>query len=132
MKCKVLIAMVGALFLVCGGPLAGMCDEAENISPSLIYGAYVDKYIDKCEAKAKLLDSGSYNIRKNAMRATLKGAFLQSNRAAMIAYLMESEAPFNAHRIEYHLTGKFTESVDPRKLYAMLLKESRTTTTMRF
>jgi hypothetical protein len=124
MKCNVLIAMVGALLLVFGGPLEGMCDDTGDVSPSLIYGAFVDKYIVKCEAKAKLLDSGSYNLRKSAMRATLKGAFIQSNRASMIAYIMENEVPFNAHRIEYHLTRKFTESVHPQKLYAMLLKES--------
>jgi hypothetical protein len=123
MKRKVLIAIVGTLFLVCGGALTGLCGETDNVSPSLIYGAFVDNYIQKCEAKARLLDSGSLNIRKSAIRATLKGAFLQSNRTTMVKHLMEKKVPFNAHRIEYHLTRKYTASVQPQEVYAMLLKE---------
>jgi hypothetical protein len=124
MKRKALIAIVGTLFFVLVGSLTGMCGETDDVSPSLIYGALVDKYIHKCEAKAKLLDSDSLNIQKSAIRATLKGAFIQSNRSTMIEYLMENNVPFNAHRIEYHLTRKFTESVHPQKVYAMLLKDN--------
>lgn len=123
MKRKVMIAIVGTPLFVCGGTLAGLCGEADDVSPSLIYGAFVDDYIQKCGAKAKMLDSGSLNIRKSAMRATLKGAFIQSNRTTMIKHLIDKHVPFNAHRIEYHLTRKYTESVHPREVYAVLLKE---------
>ena len=124
MKHKVMIAIVGTLFLVCGGALAGLCGETNDVRTSLIYGAYVDNYIQKCKAKAKFLDSRSYNIRKSATRATLKGAFLQSNRTAMITYLIKKDVPFNDQRIAYHLTLNFTESVHPQKIYAMLSEEN--------
>lgn len=124
MKRKALIVVVGILFFICGGSLAGLCGEADNVSHSLIYGAIVDNYIQKCKAKAKFLDSRSYNIRKSATRATLKGAFLQSNRTAMITYLIKKDVPFNDQRIAYHLTLNFTESVHPQKIYAMLSEEN--------
>jgi len=123
MKRKVLIVVVGTLFLVCGWSLAGLCGETDDVSSSLIYGASVDTYIQKCEAKAKFMNSGSLNIRKSAMRSTVKGAFIQSNRTAMIEYLMEKNVPFNVHRIEYHLTQKYSESVHPQEIYAVLFKE---------
>ena len=123
MKRTVLIAIVGTLFLVCGGSLAGFCGQTDAVKPSQIYGAYVDNYIKKCEAKADMLDSGSLNIRKSAMRATVKGAFVKSNRTSMVRYLVETNVPFNADRIEYHLNQKFAESVHPQKVYVTLLKE---------
>ena len=123
MKRKVMIAIVGTLFLVLGVTLGGLCEETDNARLSLIYGAFVDNYIQKCEAKAEMLDSKSLNIRENAMRATIKGAFVQSNRPSMIKYLMDKNVPLNAERIKYHLNRKFTESVHPRQTYAMLLKE---------
>jgi hypothetical protein len=123
MKRKVLIAIVGTLFVVFGGALTGMCDETEDVRLSKIYGAYVDNYIQKCEAKAEMLDSGSLNIRQSAIQATVKGAFIQSNRTNMIKYLMAENTPLNADRIEYHLNQKYAESVYPQDVYALLLKE---------
>ena len=124
MKGKAMIVFVGTLFLVCGGALTGLCGEMETANPSTIYGVFVDNYIQKCEAKADMLESGSLNIRKSAMQATIKGAFLESNRNAMVDYLMENNVPLNAHRIEYHLNMKYAESVLPQQVYALLLKES--------
>ena len=124
MKRKAMIAIVGTLLVVFGGALAGMCEEAEDVRLSKIYGAFVDNYIQKCEAKAEMLDSGSLNIRQSAIRATVKGAFVQSNRTTMIKYLMAEKAPLNAHRIEYHLNQRYAESVYPREVYALLLKEN--------
>lgn len=123
MKRKALIAIVGTLLFVCGITLTGLYGETEEVTPSTIYGAFVDSYIQKCEAKAQLLDSGSYNIRKDAIQATLKGAFIESNRAAMIDYLMENNVKANPDRVVYHLNRQFTESVQPQKVYAVLLKE---------
>ena len=123
MKRNIIIVLIGTLFFVFGGALAGFCGEAENGSSPLTYSAFVDNYIQKCNGKADFLDSGSLNIRVSAMRATLKGAFMQSNRIAMIDYLMEKDVPMNADRIEYHLTRKYTESVHPQEAYALLIKE---------
>ena len=123
MKRKAMIAIVGTLFLVCGAALTGLCDETETVNPSSIYGAFVDNYIQKCETKADLLESGSPNIRRDAVQATVKGVFLQSNRTAMVEYLMDKNVPLNAHRIEYHLNMKYYESALSQQVYALLLKE---------
>jgi len=123
MKRKVLIAIVGTLLVVFGGALNGMCGETEDGRLSQIYGAFVDNYIQKCEAKADMLDSGSLNIRQSAIRATVKGAFMQSNRTTVIKYLMAENTPLNADRLEYHLNQKYAESVFPQEVYALLLKE---------
>jgi len=124
MKSKVIIAIVGTMILVCGWTLSGLCGEAENDRESFIYGAFVDNYIQKCEAKAALLNSGSPNIRESAIRATVKGAFIQSNRTTMIKHLMAENAPLNADRVAYHLNRKYAESVYPQEVYAVLLRES--------
>lgn len=123
MKRTAMIAIVGTLLVVFGGALAGMCDETEDIRFSKIYGAFVDNYIQKCEAKAEMLDSGSLNIRKSAMRATVKGAFVQANRTTIIKNLMEEKAPLNIDRIEYHLNQMYAQSVYPQEVYAVLLNE---------
>ena len=93
MKRKAMIAIVGTLLVVFGGALNGFCDEAVGARQAVIYGAFVDNYIQKCEAKAEMLDSGSVHIRQDAIRATVKGAFLQSNRTDMISYLMVKKGP---------------------------------------
>ena len=123
MKRKAMIAIVGTLLVVFGWALAGMCGETEDVRLSKIYGAFVDNVIQKCEAKADMLDSSSRNIRQSAIRATVKGAFIQSNRTTMIKYLMAENTPLNADRIEYQLNQKYAESVYPQEVYALLLKE---------
>ena len=123
MKRNVLIVIVGTLFLVCGGALTGFCDEVNDARRAGAYGAFVDNYIQKCEAKADLLDSSSLNIRRSAMRATVKGAYIQANRAEIVAYLMEENAPLHADRIEYHLNRKYAESIFPQEVYVAVYGE---------
>jgi hypothetical protein len=123
MKRKVLIAIVGTLFVVFGGALAGMCDETEDLRRAQIYGVFVDNYIQKCEAKAEMLDSRSLNIRQSAIQATVKGAYIQSHRTRMIKHLMAQNAPLNADRIAYHLNQKYVDSVYPQDAYAALIRE---------
>ncbi len=124
MKRKVLIAIVGTVFLVFGIAQAGLSSGSNTIKPSLIYGAFLDNYVQKCEFKASLLDSGSLNIRKTAMRATVRGAYLKANRTKLIRHLMEVNAPLNPNRITYHLNQQFADSVQPAEVYTLLLKES--------
>ena len=123
MKSKLFIAIIGTMVLVLGAAQAGLCGEADRVASSERYGAFVDKYIKKCASKAEMLDSDSFNIRKNAMRATVKGAFLQSNRTTMINYLAEKNVPMNPDRIEYHLNQKFAEAVLLQGVYAALTQD---------
>ena len=121
MKKRVMIAIIGTVLLVFGIAQAGISSGADNVKPSLIYGAFIDNYVSKCECKASLLDAGSLNIRKNAMQATVKGAYLKSNRTKLIRHLMEVNAPLNPNRIEYHLNQQFTRSVQPDEVYTVLI-----------
>jgi len=123
MKRKVMIASVAALLLVCGVTFSGLYAESENVKTSLSYGTYVDGYIQQCEGKTEMLNSGSLNIRKSAMQTKLKGDFIKSNRTALIDYLMEKDVPLNAARIEYHLTTKFTETLHPEGVYTVMLEK---------
>lgn len=123
MKCKAMIAIVGTLFLVFGGALSGFCDEADNTRRVVIYGEFVDDYIQKCAAKAEMLDSSSLNVRQSAVRATVKGAYIQANRTEIVNYLMEENARFNADRIEYQINRKYAESAFPQEVYVALFGE---------
>ncbi len=123
MKKNTVIAIIGTVLLVFGTAQASFSGNTGNLKPSLIYGAFIDEYVHKCEIKASLLDAGSLNIRKNAMRATVKGAYLKSNRTKMIRHLMVVNAPLNSNRIEFHLNQKFAKSVQPQEVYAVLLND---------
>lgn len=111
------------LFLECGWVVQHIVDETVDDTLSRIYGTFVDNYIQKCESKAELRDSGDYKNRRNAMRAEIKTGFLRTNRSLLIKYLIEKNAPLKAHRIEHHLNRKYAESVSPKDVYAVLFKE---------
>ena len=123
MKSKLFIAIAGTLFLLFGWTLTGLCGEAATTDSAQAYGTFVDDYIDKCEAKADLLDSSSVNIRKIAIRAIVKGGFVQSNRDQVIEYLTAKKVPLNAHRVQFHLNQLFAQSVHPEEVYARLMRE---------
>lgn len=123
MKKELLLTIAGTLLLICGATYTGYCGDFTDVNPSLIYGACIDDYIKKCEAKAGLLDSASLNIRKMALRATVKGAYLRSNRAELIEYLEARAAALNPRRIQYHLNQKFAEAVHPIEVYTVLLDD---------
>lgn len=121
MKKNTVIVIIGTVLLVFGMAQASFGGNTGSLKPSLVYGAFVDQYVHKCEVKASLLDAGSLNIRKDAMRATLKGAYVKSNRTKLIRYLMVKNVPLNPYRIEFHLNQKFAQSVQPKDVYAVLL-----------
>ena len=124
MKGNLSITIVGTVLLVLGGAMIGLSGEADQIKPSLIYGAFVDDYIQKCQIKATLLNSSSLNIRKNAMRATVKGAYMRHNRVKLVKYLMEKNVSLNPRRIKYHLNQQFAKVVQPNEVYSALVEES--------
>jgi hypothetical protein len=122
MKRKVLIAIVGSLFMVFAAAASGLCDGPQDAERARIYGTVVDNYIQKCEAKAEMLDSGSLTIRKSAMRATVKGAYLRAHRTALVNHLVAAQAPLNADRIAYHLNMQYAQSFFSREVYLALLE----------
>ena len=110
------------LFLECGWVEA--CIEGETVDDTLsrIYGIFVDNVIHKCEAKAALRNSGRPEIHRRAMRAKVKADFMKSNRATLINALIEKNAPWKAHRIEYHLNRMYAESLQPEDVYTALFE----------
>jgi hypothetical protein len=123
MKSKLFIVIAGTLLVVVGWTLTGLCGETATTDPTQAYGAFIDDFIAKCAAKGGLLDSGSVNIRKIALRATVKGGFVQSNRDQVIEYLAAKKVPLNAHRVQFHLNQLFAQTVHPEQVYARLLRE---------
>lgn len=110
-------------FLESGWVLAHLDGETVDDTLARIYGTFVDNYIQQCGVKAELLNSGSLKIRRSAMRAKVKVNFMQSNRASLVKYLIEKNAPWKASIIAYHLNRKYAESVHPQDVYAALFKE---------
>ena len=123
MEGNVMSQLVGThVFLESGWVLAHLDGETVDDTLSRIYGTFVDNFVQKCEAKAELRNSGNPKIRRSAMRAKVKADFMHSNRTALIAYLISQNVPWKAYRIEYHLNRKYAESVNPQDVYAALFK----------
>ena len=57
------------------------------------------------------------------MRAKVKAGFMKSNRTTLINALIEKNAPWKAHRIEYHLNRMYAESLQPEDVYTALFEE---------
>ncbi len=79
--------------LECGWVVQHKDGETDDDMLSRIYGTFVDNYIEKCEAKAELLDTGDSKIRESAMRAKVKAGFMRSNRTLPINHLIEKMRP---------------------------------------
>lgn len=118
MQVEMMSSIIGShLFLECGWVLAFKDGETADDMLSRIYGIFVDNYIQKCEAMAELLNPDNAITHGKAMRAKVKADFMQSNRAALITYLIEKNVSFKSHRIEYHLNWKYAETFDPKDVY---------------
>lgn len=124
MQVEMMSSMIGShLFLECGWVLACKDGETDDDMLSRIYGIFVDNYIQKCEAKAELLNINDSIIHRKAMRAKVKADFMQSNRTTLITYLIKKNVSFKAHCIEYHLNRQYAESLRPHDVYTALFKE---------
>ena len=95
----------------------------DSMEPSVAYAAIVADYLEKCRCKGALLDAKSANIRKLAVRDTVKGAFVRQNQAELIQYLIENNVAVNPRRVEYMINQRFKEQVSPHEVYAALANE---------
>ena len=84
------------------------------------YATIIDDYIRQCQAKSSLLDSGSYHIRTIAIRASLKSAYLESNKDELVEYLIENKVSLNKDRIIYHLNRSFFDKVRQNEIYSLV------------
>jgi hypothetical protein len=94
------------------GPTEGDVDPAE------VYAAIIDNAIEKCQAKSALLDSGSYHVRRIAVRASLKSAYFESHKDELVAYLVANKISLTKARVQYHLNHQFYDKVRPNDVFA--------------
>lgn len=116
---SVLTCVLVAVFWV--GPGMGQTDagtgdaDADAIE---FYYTVIDGAIEKCQAKSALLDSGSYHIRRIAVRAALKSAYFEAHKDELVAYLVANEVRLNPARVHYHLNRQFYNKVRTNDVYA--------------
>jgi len=67
-----------------------------------------------------MLGSKSPNIRRQAFRACLKGAYLKTHKEELVAYLTIIDAFPSRNRVQYHLNKRFYEAFEPDQLYVLL------------
>ena len=143
MKRKLIIAFIGTVLVVFGGGLTGFCGDVatknavapsdgydvdfghytDSMEPNLVYATFIANYLNRCDCKARLLNAKSPNIRKDAFRDTLKGAYVRENQAALVRYMLANNVALNPRRMEYVINQRFAEQVNPQAVYALLAKE---------
>ncbi|MBW1815319.1 MAG: hypothetical protein JRJ39_17235 [Deltaproteobacteria bacterium] len=82
-----------------------------------MYTTWIDDTIDKGMSKAKILDSKSPNIRREAFRSCLKTMYLKAHKEEMLTYLMNMNGVLNPDRVQYHLNKNFYKTYQPDKIY---------------
>lgn len=92
----------------------------ENTNQAGKYTTLIDETIAKCRNKAALFNSKSPNIRRQAVRACLKGAYLKLHKKEIDTYLVTIHAEPIRNRIEYYLNKRFYEALKPDELSVLL------------
>ena len=70
-----------------------------------LFAYLLDDCIRKCQAKIKLGDSRSKNIRKTAVLSALKAQYFYKNRYRLIERMLEADLPLKKYKV-YHLESK--------------------------
>ena len=95
----------------------------DGMEPSLVYAAFIADYLEKCDCRGDMLDAKSLNIRKAALRDTVKGAYVEKNSAELVRYMVENNVPMNPRRVEYVINQRFADQVNPQEVYTVLTNE---------
>jgi hypothetical protein len=98
----------------------GTSQNIENPGRVGKYSTLIDETIAKCRTKAALLNSDSPNIRHQAAREYLKGAYLKVHKKELVAYLISVNSEPSSDRVEYHLNKRFYQSLKPDQLYVYI------------
>ena len=118
MKTRIFMAIAGMTTLLCGWAMTGFCDDTRHHMLSLIYSDIVEEYIEKCEARARWLDSDNTILREAALRAKVECTYLQANRNILVKYLAEKVVPLNLHAVGSQLNRKFADSGHATDVFA--------------
>ena len=114
---SVLTCALVAVFWV--GPGMGQTDGGAGDADAVdFYYTVIDDAIEKCQAKSTLLDSGSYHIRRIAVRAALKSAYFEAHKDELVAHLVANGVRLNPARVHYHLNRQFYNKVRTNDVYA--------------
>ncbi len=101
---------VGVVALMCVLPVSAVAnDDHEMIR---FYESCIVAEIDRCEAKAALLDSQSQHLRQYARLKTQKASFLAQERDGLIEEMIENEINLNLHSVAVYLNKRFYDEID--------------------
>ena len=120
MKNLTYIVLATGLLLVTLMIAQGSSQSLEDTNQVVKYSTFIDETIAKCRNKVALLDSGSSNIRRQAIHACLKGAYLKIHKTELVAYLVSANVKPSSDRVEYHLNKRFYQSLKPDELYVLI------------
>jgi len=84
-----------------------MSVDTKNKELDVLYAAYIDDHVSRCETKAARIDSGSENIRKEAALRTLMGSFFKANKTDLIKEMIADDVGTQKHQVDYYLTSRF-------------------------
>jgi hypothetical protein len=115
----IFVLMYALVAVIWAGP--GVSQTGGDIDSAEVYAAIIDDAINKCQAKSVLLDSGSYHIRRIAVRSSLKSAYFEAHKDELVAYLMANNISLNKNRVQYHLNRQFYNKVRPNDVYAEVI-----------
>ncbi len=72
-----------------------------------LYGAYIDKFILRCESKAAKSNSRSKTIRLESALYRLKASFFSCNKTELIREMTAANVGVKPHQMHYYLNKKF-------------------------
>lgn len=124
MKTKRVVITTLGIFIVIASGTFGTCLSGDQPDDFLnTYSKVVDDIIAKCRAKADHLDSKSPRIRRMAVKAVVKGAYLRANKSELVKYLAAIGARPHPAEIQFHLNCIFYDMARSDKMYAVLFSE---------
>jgi hypothetical protein len=87
-------------------PLA--MSETDNTNDlEIIYSAYIDELISKCNAKFELRNSQLTNVRREAALYCFKAQFFKRYKKELIIDMVSEGIGVKHHKIHYHLNKRF-------------------------
>lgn len=82
----------------------------------LMYSAYVDQCIKRCDAKASMRDSRSKNLRYAAEIGRLKAEFLNDYKELLVTEMIIGQVKMKPYKIDYYINQRFFTIIRPEKV----------------
>lgn len=75
----------------------------------------VDDYIACCDAKSAMRDSRSENIRRSAIRSSMKAAYYMHSKEELVEEMLDSNVEPKAYKVRRFLNEKFYSTLQAIK-----------------